>query len=523
VGLICRRLDGIPLALELAAPRARVLTLQQIAERLDDRFRLLTNGSRAALPRHQTLRALIDWSYDSLPDAEAALLRRLSVFAGGWTLDAGEAVCSDCGLGNMGAVTQSGQPVPFSIRNEEVLDLLDSLEDRSLVLVEEGPEGMRYRMLETVRQYAREKLEGSGELTATRNQHREWCLQLAEREAASADLPEERESLLRLEREHDNFRAALRACHEAAAHGSDRAAAEAALRLGSALGRFWIIRGYLAEGLDALETALADASDLPAAVRAPALGAAANLAGARGDQPGAQHPLRLQSRHAHEIVLQLAREEGHRQKIATTLLSLATTCFWLGDLDATWRYGLEARQLLEELGDPVGLARILDLMAQTSRARGELPQARVLLEERLAICRRLGKATLLVHALGGLGHLERDEGNTARARSYYAESLLLRRELGDRFALAQSLEDLAVLAGREHQAVRAVRLLGAGEAYCETLGARAPVTVLAEYKRTVAEGRATLGEAAFHAAWTEGRALALDEAIELALDDTHEG
>src|SRR5262249_22305821 len=152
--------------------------------RLDDRFRLLTNGSRAALPRHQTLRALIDWSCDSLPEAEAALLRRLSVFAGGWTLEAAEAVCGD----DPQPTTHAPSRISFVGRGsrvvdrDNVLDLLDSLEDRSLVLVEEGPEGMRYRMLETVREYAREKLDASDELTATRNQHRVWFLQLAELE-----------------------------------------------------------------------------------------------------------------------------------------------------------------------------------------------------------------------------------------------------------------------------------------------------------------------------------------------------
>src|SRR5262249_34628707 len=166
VGRICRRLDGIPLAIELAAARTRVLTPGQIAARLDDRFRLLTGGTRGALPRHQTLRALIDWSYDSLPEGEAALLRRLSVFAGGWTLGAAEGVASD--------------------PSTDVLDLLDALVDRSLVLVDEVAEGLRYRMLETVREYAGEKLAASGEVTAVRKRHRDWYLQLAEQSAAAA-------------------------------------------------------------------------------------------------------------------------------------------------------------------------------------------------------------------------------------------------------------------------------------------------------------------------------------------------
>jgi predicted ATPase len=504
---ICRQLDGMPLAIELAAARLRVMEVEQLAARLDDRFRLLTGGSRTALPRQQTLQATLDWSYDLLSEAERALLRGLSVFAGGFTLEAAEAVCAP------------GATHAVSLRQTcNVLDQLLGLVEKSLVGYEPQRGDARYRLLETVREYAREKLDGSGELTATRNRHRDWYLQLAEREGATANLPEERDSLLRLERERDNFRAALRACHEAADRGSDRAAAEAGLRLASALGRFWICRGYLAEGLDALETALADGSDLPAAVRAPALQAAAQVAGTLNAARAGL--LRQQSRHAHETVLQVARDEGSRQEIGTTLLSLVETCFWLGDLDATWTYGLEARQLMEELGDLVGLARTLEVIAGLPLRRGDPRTARSLLEERLAICRKLGKATLLVHALGGMGHLERDEGNHARARSLYAESLVLRRELDDRFALAQSLEDLAALAGREQQTARAVRLLGAGEAFCETLGARPPVAMAAEYERTVAEGRATLGEAAFAAAWTVGRALSLEEAIACALEGT---
>jgi hypothetical protein len=171
------------------------------------------------------------------------------------------------------------------------------------------------------------------------------------------------------------------------------------------------------------------------------------------------------------------------------------------------------------LGDADGLARALEAMAGVALARGELSTARPLLEERLGICRRLGTTSLLIHALGGIGHLEREEGNYALARAYYQESLVLRHEVGDKWALAQSLEDLAVLAGRQRQSERAIRLLGAGEAYCETLGATPPVATVPAYQKTVAEGRAALGEAAFAAAWAEGRALSLEQAMAYALEE----
>ena len=189
------------------------------------------------------------------------------------------------------------------------------------------------------------------------------------------------------------------------------------------------------------------------------------------------------------------------------------TMIWTLPGVCAWR----REQLFEELGDPIGLAGTLEWLAAIALLRGDLQAARPLLEERLALCRKSGGSGRLIHALGGLGHLERDEGNYARARALYRESLLLRQELGHQIAVAQSLEDFAVLARRERHAERAVRLLGAEEAFCETLGARPPVAVRTEYERTVAEGRAALGEAAFAAAWAEGRAMALDQALEYAL------
>jgi hypothetical protein len=167
----------------------------------------------------------------------------------------------------------------------------------------------------------------------------------------------------------------------------------------------------------------------------------------------------------------------------------------------------------------VMLTTSLAEMAGVALKRGDPRAARVLLEERLAICRKLGDSDLLVHALGAMGHLERDEGDYGRARAFYQESLLLRRELGSLFALAQSLQDLAVLAGRERHPERAIRLLGAGEAFCERLGARPPVAMAPEYERTVAEGRAAMGETAFAAAWAEGRAMSLEQAVDYALGD----
>ncbi|SRR5579884_626936 len=263
---LCHRLDGIPLALELAAARVRALPVEQIEARLQDRFRLLTGGSRTALPRQQTLRALIDWSYDLLSETERTLLRRLSVFMGGWTLEAAEAICAGEG-----------------IEEWEVLDLLTSLVDKSLV-VYEGPEpSTRYRLLETIRQYARDRLYEAGDGALYRDRHRDWFLSLAEQAEPQLQGPEQALWLERLETEHDNLRAALE--WSLAADGS----AEAGLRLVGALWRFWEMRGYLTEGRAHLADALSHAQTQERTQeRARALTGAGNLAWHQSDYEAAR-------------------------------------------------------------------------------------------------------------------------------------------------------------------------------------------------------------------------------------------
>jgi predicted ATPase/DNA-binding SARP family transcriptional activator len=523
VAELCDRLEGLPLALELAAARAAVLSPMDMLGQLERRFAFLVTRQRDTPARHRTLLATIESSYQLLDADLQRFFARLSVFRGGWTLEAAHAVCTEtvhrCQLRVDRKDGASSSLSTVNCQLSTTLDRLEQLRDWSLLTVEETEGEGRYRLLDTLREYAWEQLEASGEQAEIRKRHWEWCLALAERARAAANLPEQGEWLLRQERELDNLRAALRACHESADRRGDRAAAEAGLRLANALGWFWGCRGYLAEGLDALETAMADGADLPAAMRAPALASAANIASIQGARSRAE-ALRQQSRHVNETALQAIREEGNRQKIAGTLLSLVATCFWLGDLDAAWTYGLEARQLMEELGDLVGLAAVLEVITGLPLRRGDFRTARTLLEERLTICRKLGRSTLLIHALGGMGHLERDEGNYARARAFYQESLVLRRELGVQFAVAQSLEDLAALAGMEQQFERAIRLLGAQDSCCETLGARPPVADAANYERTLAEGRVTLGEAAFAAAWATGRSMSLEQAVDFAMGET---
>jgi tetratricopeptide (TPR) repeat protein len=387
--------------------------------------------------------------------------------------------------------------------------------------------GLRYRMLETVREYAGQRLASSGELAGMRQRHRDWYLQLAEQTRAVAhggvagDL-DKAALLSRLEAERENLWAALAWCQEEAdvelAQGTPGTAAETGLRLASALFWFWVHRGYLTDGLQWLEGALARTADSPSDLRVHALWAASHLASAGGRRELSRSFLRS-AREDQEKALIRARASGDRGEMAQALLQLANLSRELSDIDTADRLAREARELLEAVGDRVGVVRALQTISGIALERGDREAARPLLEERLAISRELGDLDFLVHALGALGHLARDEGDYPHAQAYYTESLSLRQQAGFAMATAQSLEDLGALAGRMQQPERAVRLLGAAEAFCETLGAHPPVTIAAEYEHAVAAGRTALGEAAYAAAWAEGRAMALEQAVEYALGE----
>ncbi|MGH2402899.1 MAG: AAA family ATPase [bacterium] len=350
VATICRRLDGIPLAIELVAPRVKAMTLEQIAERLHDRFRLLTGGSRTALPRHQTLHAAMDWSYQLLTATERATLRRLSVFAGGFALEAVEAVCT--GEGIVAA---------------DVLELVTRLVEKSLVVFEES--AGRYGLLETVRQFARDRLLESGEVPTVRTRDLDWFLALAERGEPARRGPEQETWLNRLEREHDNFRVAL----EWALEGPY---ADKGLRLAGALGWFWIRRGFANEGREWLDRALA--ADGPASPeRAMALFWVANTARFQLDS-------RRLARRAEEYRA-LARELGDRRHEAYALCFLGIVAAAEGSLDAAEALCEEGHSVLRELNDTWGVAWTLQALAFLAAQGGDLARARALHEERLVL------------------------------------------------------------------------------------------------------------------------------------------
>jgi non-specific serine/threonine protein kinase len=591
IAQICRRLDGIPLAIELAAARVRAMTVGQIAARLDDRFRLLTGGSRTALPRQQTLRGAMDWSYDLLSEAERVLMRRLSVFAGGWTLEAAEAVCGDCGVRRAGCgLPGADRPIrkPHStIHDHEVLNLLTGLVDRSLVVYEETGAGGRYRFLETMRQYSSERLEEAGETDAARGRHLAFFLRLAAAAEPHLTGAEQGEWLDRLETELDNVRAALDwagssdAGHRSIGERPDAPelatlpAGEAGLRLAGALWRFWAVRGYLTEGRERLARGLANpVGGTPG--RAKALTTAGSLAYRQGDHQTARslfeeglaiqqqlgdrpgiaaslHSLGLVAYHRGEIEaarslyeegLTIRRESGDRWGIAASFHSLGNIAYDQGDHEAARSLYEEGLAIRRELGDHSGVAASLNDLGMVALARADYQTACSLFEESLSIKRDMGNRLGVASSLYNMAIATYAQGDLVTARSRCVEGLAIQAELGDRLGIATSLEALAMLAcGRPGRpgggqtagdpegsrtveradtaaAGRAARLFGSSEALREAIGAPLRPNEHAAYRRQVRRLRAMLGEPAFAAAWAEGRAMHLGQAVATALGES---
>jgi len=411
---VCDRLDGLPLAIELAAARVRVLSVEQISARLDDRFRLLTGGGRTTVPRLQTLQAAIDWSFGLLSDQERTLFRRLSVFAGGWTLDAAGAVCSGDGV-----------EVP------EILELVTRLVDKSLVVAEGRDKENRYRLLETVREYSHDKLM-SGEVQDAHRRHRDWFLLLAEQGEPELRGPDQVAWLNLLEVEHANFRGALQwslSQHET----------EAMLRLAGALWFFWYVRGHLTEGRRWLEAALSETDRSPSSARAKALCGAGRMAGVQGDSEVARSLL--------EESLVTARASGDRCIEASALMGLGKIAQDRGDTVAARALLQESLTISRQLGNKAGIADSLSALGWLAHAQGDYAEAQPLFEEGLAIFREVGDKGRIADVLRGLGTTERDRGNYAASRPLFEESLTLFRELADTWGIGWGLHSLADAAG----------------------------------------------------------------------------
>jgi predicted ATPase len=526
---ICRRLDGLPLALELASARTNVLTVQQIAARLDDRFALLTSGQRTApVPHHHTLRAAIDWSYALLTPEEQSLLSRLAVFEAGCTLDAAEVVCA-------GEAIAPGQ----------MLDLLSSLVDKSLIIAETtGRAQARYRLLETIREYALEKLNHAGEAARLRDRHLDLFLARAEEAAPKLGDAYQQLWLNWLQGEHDNLRAAL-------AWSLEGGRIEAGLRIASALVRFWEIRGYVQEGLVWFERLLARADDgIPVLVRANALTFAAFLAMFLGNTPATVS----YGRGAVNLAEATGDEGG--PIVAFALAGLASGMRAAGDFQTAFTVGDQVVGWYRRLGPPFYLGMALLAQGDVATKLGYYDTARALLDESLTLAREAGDAFRIAHTLNALGDLARCEGNYAEAQSAYQDGLTLLRGLGAQRDLASINSNLgytclhlgdakqAHTLFRESMATHQAQQNKPGMTECligfaatavmgglPAAGARllaaaaairgqraAPVWLATdmEVERYLGLARARLTEAEFQVEQAAGRAMSLEQAVDYA-------
>jgi predicted ATPase/DNA-binding CsgD family transcriptional regulator len=521
---ICRQLDGLPLAIELAAARIAALTPQQIADRLSDRFRLLASADRTATERHRTLRNVVEWSYELLEPGEQALLGQMAVFAGGGSLEAIEGICGD--QSDRGAT----------------LDVLTRLVDKSLVLVDDASGARRYSLAETVRLFARERLVASGAAEDAHQRHADHFLSLAE--AAEPELWS-RESatwLDYLEADHDNFRAALR---WSVGHGH----AETCQRLGAALYRFWVLRGHLTEGLQRLEGALSWSSGATDGTRARALNAAGHLARALGNYD--------QAAHLYEQSLLLHRHLADERGAALALNNLGVVAQFRRDYARAVELHQESLRLFRIANDAAGVAVALVTLGTMAQLRGDHDQALALCEESVARFRQLGDRHGVASALSNLGNVAWASDQPETAAACYQEAIALFRELGDRRELAAALRNLATTArdgGDHRQAVErareslelyrelgdgggvlaclailvdafaagaqdemAVRLLGAIGAMRRQMDVSAELAGGRDYDPLVATLRERLGADTFVAAWESGSAMAPDEVVRLGL------
>lgn len=548
VGRLCRQLDGLPLAIELAAARLRALTVEEIVARLDDRFRLLVGGSRIALPRHQTLRALVDWSHDLLSDAERVLLRRLSVFAGGWTVEAAEAVCA-FGAGDAGwAIGEGGEepsspppPTPSPHPPFPIWELLSQLVDKSLVLADEQDGVTRCRLLETIRRYAAEKLPPSEE-AILRGRLSAWILAMVEKTEAGLTGPEQVEALATLETEHDNVRLAL-------GWYVDRGEAEPALRLAGALWRFWDVRGHLEEGRAWLARVLALPPTAPrTAGRAKALSGAGILSYLQGDYAVAQT--------FYDESLAIRRQLGDPRAVAGSLNNLGHLGYLRGDYAAARAvleesatiaravgdrfvlgYALSnlallayhednpraARPLLEEclalfrdVGHEWGTAMALAYLGMVAQAEGDLETARGLYLESLARRRRMAARRAVAWSLNLLGRVATARGEYDAARAHLGDSLTTAREIGDRHGFVNALEGLVHRAAAQGRSTSALRLAAAAGALRGAIGLPLSPADRGSLVRALGPVRRALGAMAASVE-AEGRAMSAEEAFTYAL------
>jgi predicted ATPase len=493
VATICRRLDGLPLALELASARLKLFSPQALLARLGDRLALLTGGAQDAPQRHQTLRATLAWSYDLLPGAEQMLLRRLGVFAGGCTLEAAAAV--------LGA-----DPAGAAARGEvSMLDGLTNLVDQHLLRAEEGPDGEPlFWMLETIREYATERLEASGEAEAIRGSHAAYYRQVAAEAELGLKGPGQIAWFRRLDRELDNIRGAL-------AWALARGHVETALGTATPLVLFWFRHGHLSEGRRWLRQGLASSAPVSPKLRAAALAEEGWLAWAQGEWQAA--------RTLAEQSLAIARGLGEQWRMADALNTLGAVAAAQEQYEQAAAFYQESLALHQELGDQRGMAVALSNRGQVALYQGDLEQAAALLGKSLRAFEEQGDRWYSALTRSDLGSLALAQGDDRRAAALYAESLAAFREQGDMWGSAWVLEELAELAHAQGKARRAICLYGAAASLREVTDSPLWPADRAKREHVLAAIRAAIDDATFATAWEQGRVMTLEEAIAYALGD----
>jgi len=539
VAQICHRLDGIPLAIELAASRVKVLTPEQIAARLDDRFRLLTGGSRTALPRQQTLRAMIDWSYSLLSEEEKTLFRRLAVFVGGWTLEAAESVCGE---------ERDGF---------DILDLLTRLVDKSLVFLEESLDDMRYHRLETIRQYSREKFFETDEVEFVRNRHLDFLVGFAELVDERLKGRDQFIWQQRMSAEQDNLRAAL---EWALTKNPD-----SALRIAGASNLFWTAGGFSAEGFRWTQKALEQVEKIPLAngvtdeqrlvARACALRGLTRLYLSLGDNANAKrvaeesvslyrqsgdrrglsfalvvlaYPLEfLGEREQAEVVLQesysIARAEGDTYIICRSLNLLGRVILALhNDLDLAQGYVEQSVQLAREAGLRSQEAQACEILATIAIHRNNYQEAKSRLIESASIYEEIGARFNVLLEKSNLAHLERRHGNYASALEYYRETILAFRDIAQLGAVSHQLECFGFIALEENQDERALQLFAAANVLREKRGTPMTPDEQLYFEEQLTGLREKMEERQFDSAWLKGHRMTMEQAIEFAMEKTHD-
>jgi predicted ATPase/DNA-binding XRE family transcriptional regulator len=527
VAQICHRLDGIPLAIELAAAHVNMFSTEQIAARLNESFNLLTGGSRTALPRQQTIRASIEWSWNLLSDTERILLRRLSIFAGGWILEAAESVCSS-----------------NDVKSDQILNLMTELVSKSLVVMnQDSGRDTRYHLLEIIRQYTYEKLKEAKEETAIRNRYLDFFVTFAENVEPRLKDAQLSVWLNRLETDRDNLRDALGLASSAGDF-------EKQARLASALARFWVIRGPMMEGRRWLESVFSHSEDLPLSICAKTYLATGLLVFNQGEYTAAR-PLLVHS-------LSLARELYDRQLMAESLRMLGITIHNVGDSVKSRELLTEGLTIFRELGEQWGIGWSLIYLAIVAKNEGDLATAYTFLEESLKVFRQLDEkrsiawslielasiaykqqdymktesfsreSLTLFDELGdkrGIDQTLRLQGNVAckqhkleRASSLFIQSLNLNHEQGDQEGIELTLAAIAKLAFVQNNFSRAAQLIGWADARREKIGDPRPLLEQADVDRDIAAIMAKIGSSAFGAAYDEGHSMTLDQAVMLALD-----